>query len=74
MTDVSELITPGSYSEEFTIGYDAFVFDSQPFAKAFCGHLAAIWGRFAVQVTATPLAVPPERPKTPHKKAASARP
>ena len=34
LTDTSELITPGSYSEEFTVGYDSFVFDSQPFAKA----------------------------------------
>ena len=34
LTDASELITPGSYSEEFTVGYDTFVYDSQPYAKA----------------------------------------
>ena len=34
LTDASELIAPGSYSEEFTVGYDTFVYDSQPYAKA----------------------------------------
>ena len=34
LTDVSKLINPGSYAEEFTVGYDSFLFDQQPYAKA----------------------------------------
>ena len=35
LTDVASLITPGSYSKEFTVGYDSFVFDQQPYSKSF---------------------------------------
>ena len=34
LTDARELITPASYSEEFTVGFDNHVYDSVPFAKA----------------------------------------
>ena len=34
LTDARELITPGDYSEEFTVGFDDHVYDSIPFAKA----------------------------------------
>ena len=35
LTDVEDLITPGSYSTETTILYDTVVYDSRPYAKAF---------------------------------------
>jgi len=34
LTDVSELITPASFATEFTVGFDSFLYDSQPYAKA----------------------------------------
>jgi len=35
LTDVDELITPGSYATETTIQYDQVAFDTRPYAKAF---------------------------------------
>ena len=34
LTDVDDLITPGSYSEEATVPYDAVGYDTRPYAKA----------------------------------------
>ena len=35
LTDVTKLITPATYAEETTIPFDAVVFDSRPYSKAF---------------------------------------
>jgi len=35
LTDVEDLITPGSYATESTILYDSVAYDSRPYAKAF---------------------------------------
>ena len=35
LTDVEDLITPGSYATESTIKYDTVAYDSRPYAKAF---------------------------------------
>src|SRR6056300_767599 len=35
LTDVEDLITPGSYATETTIQYDSVGYDSRPYAKAF---------------------------------------
>jgi hypothetical protein len=35
LTDVDELITPGSYATETTITYDSVAYDTRPYAKAY---------------------------------------
>ena len=35
LTDVEDLITPGSYATESTIEYDSVAYDSRPYAKAY---------------------------------------
>ena len=35
LTDVEDMITPGSYSTETTILYDSFGYDTRPYAKAY---------------------------------------
>ena len=35
LTDVEDLITPGSYATESTILYDTVGYDSRPYAKAY---------------------------------------
>jgi len=35
LTDVEDLITPGSYATETTITYDSVAYDSRPYAKAY---------------------------------------